>query len=166
VNYGVAAFAPHYFDKTGTGRATPEMILDGRHFLEWLAAVKDAVAYVASRPLVNAQRIGLLGISLGAYLAIALAAQERGIRAVVELSGGVPIGWEGRISPAMPPTLILHGENDNIVPVSEARKLQALLERQQVLHEVAIFPGETHWFSAAATPKLLMTCARFLARYL
>lgn len=30
--FGVAAYAPHYVQKTGSQRATPEMILDGQHF--------------------------------------------------------------------------------------------------------------------------------------
>jgi carboxymethylenebutenolidase len=30
--FGVAAYAPHYLQKTGSVRATPEMILDGKHF--------------------------------------------------------------------------------------------------------------------------------------
>ena len=92
LRFGVAAYAPHYFDKTETARATPELILDGKHFPAWLTAAQDAITYIASRPTVDARRIGVLGISLGGYLAMALAAQEKRIRAVVELSGGLPPG--------------------------------------------------------------------------
>lgn len=163
---GVAIYGPHYFDKTGIARATTEMILDARNFAAWLQAIQDAVTYVAGRGCVDAARIGVLGISLGGYLAVALALQDRRIRAVVELSGGMPLGWENRMPPDMSPTLVLHGERDDVVPVAEAFKLQAVLEEHRVPHEVAIFPNQTHWFSGTAQAELLMRCAGFLDRYL
>jgi dienelactone hydrolase len=164
--FGVAAYAPHYLQKTGSQRATPEMILDGKHFPSWLGAIRDAVSYVAARPAIDARRIGVLGVSLGGYLAMALAMEDRRLRAVVELSGGLPPGWEDRVSPAMPPVLILHGANDSVVPVSEAYKLQKLLQQRQVPCEMEIFPGEGHWFSAGAQARLLMAIAGFLGRRL
>jgi dienelactone hydrolase len=163
---GVAIYAPHYFDKTGTSRATMAMVLDGRHFIAWMTAVQDAVSYVASRGCVDATRIGVLGISLGGYLAVALGIEDKRIRTVVELSGGVPLGWEDRMKSGMPPTLVLHGDRDDVVPVAEAHKLQALLEQNQVTHEVKIFPHQTHWFSGKAQVELLMHCSGFLDRHL
>lgn len=163
---GVAAFAPHYFARTGTVRATPELILDGRHFPAWLSTVEDAITAVASLPSVDPARIGVLGVSLGGYLSMALAAQDHRIRAVVELSGGIPPGWEHRLSPATPPVLILHGAADTVVPVSEAHKLDGLLTEHRVPHQVEILPGETHWFSAGAQLRLLMLCASFLGKHL
>ena len=163
---GVAIYAPHYFEKTTTNRATVAEILDGRHFIAWLTAIQDAVGYVSNRACVDATRIGVLGISLGGYLAVALGIEDKRIRAVVELSGGVPLGWEDRLTQSMPPTLVLHGDRDDIVPVAEAHKLQAILEQKKVTHEVKIFPHQTHWFSGAAQMELLMHCAGFLDRYL
>ena len=49
MKFGVAAYAPHYLQKTRSQRATAEMILDGKHFPEWLGAIRDAVDYVAER---------------------------------------------------------------------------------------------------------------------
>ncbi len=163
---GLALYAPHYFDKTETHRATTEIILDGRHFVAWLTAVQDALSYVAGRPSVDSSRIGVLGISLGGFLAVALGIEDPRIRSVVELSGGVPLGWEDRLQSNMPPTLILHGAHDNIVPVSEAYKLQTLLEERRVPHEIEIFPKETHWFSGPAQFQLLLHAADFLHRRL
>ncbi len=178
---GVAAFAPHYFEKTGTGRATPEIILDGHHVPAWLAAINDALTYISARPSVDARRIGVLGISLGGYLAIALAAQRSSrhqsssdtsapsaprLRAAIELSGGMPPDWAPKVSAAMPPTLILHGAEDTVVPVSEAIKLDQLLTAHNVPHQLEIFPGETHWFSSAAQLRLLLTCGVFLRKHL
>lgn len=164
--FGVAAYAPHYFEKTGTARATLELILDGHHVPAWLESITDALTYVASRPLVDPARIGVLGISLGGYLAVTLGARESRLRAVVELSGGVAPGMEASLSPRMPPVLLVHGDQDTVVPVSEAHKLQRLLAQQRVPHQLEILPGETHWFSAAAQGQILLTCASFLGRYL
>ena len=97
---------------------------------------------------------------------MALAAQEPRLRAVVELSGGLPPGLERSLSPATPPVLVLHGDQDSVVPVSEAHKLKRLLEQHAVRHQVEILPGETHWFSPGAQQRVLLTCAAFLGRYL
>ncbi len=170
-NSGYAVYSPHYFDQTATLRATPEMILDGRHFPAWLEAARNAVSFIASRPRAAAGRIGAIGISLGAYLAVALAIEDERLRAVVELSGGIPPGWEERLASRMATTanrtpmastLILHGERDDVVPVSEAHKLEGLLRLHQVRSLMEIFPCETHWFSQVAQLKMLLRCSQFL----
>src|SRR5579875_2962589 len=166
LRFGVGLYAPHYFEKTGTVRATAETILDGRHFPAWLATLQDCVDALRTDPFVGPARIGVLGISLGGYLAIGLGASDPALRLVIELSGGVPPGFESQLSPESPPVLVIHGEKDHVVPVSEARKLQALLRSRNVRHQIEIFPHEDHWFSANSTPRLLMACGGFLAQYL
>ena len=88
------------------------------------------------------------------------------MRAVIELSGGLPMGWEARVSQGMAPVLILHGAADMVVPVSEAHKLQGVLRERRVACETEVFPGEGHWFSAGAQARVLMRCAQFLGQYL
>ena len=159
---GMAVYAPRYLQKTGSWLATSKTILDGKHFPAWLAAVRDAVSYVAEQPGIDTQRIGVLGFSLGGYLAMALAAEERRIRAVIALSGGLPPGWEDKVSADMAPVLLLHGSDDPVVPVAEAYRAERMLKERGVVCELAVFPGERHWITGAAQARLLLRCEEFL----
>ena len=163
---GIAAYAPRYLQKTGSWIATSKKIYDGKHFPAWLTAARDAVSYVAERPSIDAKRIGVLGFSLGGYLAMALAAQEPRIRAVIALSGGLPPGWENEVSTGMAPVLLLHGTNDAVVPVAEAYRAERLLKERGVVCELEVFPGERHWITGKAQAKLLARCAAFLNKNL
>jgi carboxymethylenebutenolidase len=163
---GISVYAPRYLQKTRTLMATSKKIFDGKHFPAWLAAVRDAVSYVAERPSVDARRIGLLGFSLGGYLAMALATEDPRIRAVIELSGGLPPGWADKVSKGMAPILILHGEKDPVVPISEAYSTERVLKQQGVACELEVFPGERHWMAGEAHARVLTHCAEFLAKHL
>jgi carboxymethylenebutenolidase len=157
-----AAYAPRYFQKTRSLIATQKTILDGKHFPAWLAAVRDAVSYVAERPNVDARSIAVLGFSLGGFLAMALAAEDRRIQAVISLSGGMPPGWEDKATPGMAPVLVLHGANDPVVPVSEAYKAERILKERGVDCELEVYSGERHWMAGAAHARVLRRCAEFL----
>jgi len=113
---------------------------------------------------VAAGRIGLFGISLGGGIALGVAAQDQRVGALVSYFGFVPSGFDP--SAALPPTLVLHGEDDRVVPVSNARTLQRILEARGTPHEVQIYPGEGHGFSAAATADAAARITRFFGRTL
>src|SRR5580698_915980 len=70
---GVAVFALHYFDRTDTVRADLLKLTDGIHVPLWLATIREAIAHVARHPAVDPTRIALVGVSLGAFLALATA---------------------------------------------------------------------------------------------
>jgi carboxymethylenebutenolidase len=163
---GIAAYAPRYLQKTSSLLATSKKILDGKHFPAWLAAVRDGLSYVADGPSIDAKRIGILGFSLGGYLAMALAAEERRIRAVIGLSGGLPPGWEDQVSTGMAPVLLLHGTKDAVVPIAEAYRAERVLKERGVVCELEVFPGERHWITGASQARLLMRCAEFLEKNL
>ncbi len=67
---------------------------------------------------------------------------------------------------AFPPTLILHGEVDQVVALEQARQLERRLVALKVVHERHILPGEGHWFSQGAQLRILGAIAQFLGRYL
>jgi dipeptidyl aminopeptidase/acylaminoacyl peptidase len=165
---GCFVFAVHYFDRTGTQRAGPAELADGVHVLAWLEAVRDTVQHLAADPRIDPSRVGLIGISLGGFLSLSLAATlpRPGIRAVAEISGGLIPPWREQATTAFPPTLLLHGDRDTIVPVAQAYDLAARLARLGVEHETVILPGESHWFTPAAEARLLELATGFLARHL
>lgn len=169
--FEVAVFAVHYLDATGDLRAAPDQLFDGIHVPAWLQAARDALACIVAVSSVDPAHIALVGISLGAYMALALGT-ESGIgkvptlRAIVDISGGLIAPWDALATPAYPPTLILHGSADTVVPVANAHTLDALLTRLTVPHQLRILPGETHYYSSSADVKLLASLAQFLGKYL
>jgi len=169
---GIAAYAPHYFQSTGTDRATPELILDGHHFPLWLRTLHDALLWIAARPNINPDRLAVLGVSLGGFLTTALAAELSApasllrLRAAIEISGGIAPDWESRLTSAAAPTLILHGDRDTVVPLQQATHLRDVLVARQIPHQLEILSGETHWLTPAAQLRMLLTTGSFLKRHL
>ena len=113
---------------------------------------------------VDAGRIGLLGFSLGAYLALSVASVEPRVKAVVEFFGGIPEELHG--FKRMAPVLILHGEQDRIVPVSEAIRLQQLLQRTGSPYEIKIYPDAGHGFNGLQFLDAGQRTLKFLRKYL
>jgi acetyl esterase/lipase len=53
-----------------------------------------------------------------------------------------------------PPTLLVHGDNDSTVPVSESIEMAAELDKHGVPHELIIVPGAGHALGGAAAADL------------
>ena len=140
------AHVVHYFDLTGTIVADrPTM---NKNFAAWLRTVADAVTNVSRQPNVDPDRIGLIGFSLGSFLSTTLGMYDERICAVVDYFGGLPNVLAKDVR-TLPPTLILHGDADDIVPVSEARSLESLLKERHVPHDLRIYEGQSHGFHGA-----------------
>lgn len=169
---GIHLYAPHYFERTGTVRANETILHDGIHVPQWLDTIDDALRFVAARSGVDPQKIVIAGISLGAFLAMALAARLSSaaepseadrIRALIEISGGLVPPYEGSATARLPPILVIHGSADTVVPVSLAHALTARLSELGVPHRTEILDGEGHWFGPSAWGRLLLAVSAFLA---
>jgi carboxymethylenebutenolidase len=141
---GFCLFVPHYFESTGTVWASEATIW--REFPAWLRVVSDAIDFASQIPAADASRIGIVGFSLGAYLALSIASQEARISAVVDFFGGMPEHFAERLE-HIAPVLILHGEADPVVPVEEAHKIARLLDARSLPYEKKLYPGAGHGFS-------------------
>ena len=159
---GYHVFLVHYLDRTGESRARLGLI--GHNFPAWAVTAREGVDVVARQPGVDPGRIGVLGISLGGGLALVTAQAEPRVRAVVTTFGFLPVSFD----PAghIPPTLVLHGARDRVVPMLAATQLTALLERRGIPHETKIYPDQGHGFTGAAARDAAERIARFFGRTL
>ena len=160
---GFAVYVLHFFDRTGRVEAEKSAIV--MNFPLWMKTLWDGVSCVEKQSNVDPQRIGLVGFSLGGYLAMCGSSIDPRIKAVVEFFGGFP--KEMRLfMRRLCPTLILHGENDNIIPVSEAYYLQKLLDDKGIPHEIKIYPDAGHGFEGDALHDARVRSLAFLRKYL
>jgi dienelactone hydrolase len=116
------------------------------YFENWIRAIRDGVGYVRKRPEVDENRVGLIGLSLGGYLAVSVAAEkESRLAAVVECFGGLETEITKDVK-NLPPTLVIHDEKDQTVPVKEAYALLGRLVANNVPHEFKVYTGVGHVF--------------------
>src|SRR5207248_8863568 len=99
-----------------------------QHFTVWLDVLSDAVTWVAQQPCIDAERIGLLGVSLGAFLSLSLASVDVRIVAVVDLFGGMPDFFAEKAT-RMPPVLIVDGELAEPDTLADASKIEEMMHR-------------------------------------
>jgi carboxymethylenebutenolidase len=160
---GFAVYVLHYFDRTGAVEIEKSALV--RHFPVWMKTLWDAVGFVEQQASVDPSRIGLIGFSLGGYLAVCGAAIDPRVRAVVEFFGGLPKEMK-LFMRRLCPMLILHGENDPIIPVAEAYHLQGVLQRKNIPYEMQIYPGVGHGFDGEAWADAKVRSLGFLRKYL
>ena len=129
----------HYFDATDTYRGSPQ------NYMAWEKAVADLVQVCKSDAKWSSRKIAILGFSLGASVALAAASQMLPIAAVAEWYGSLPDEFFYHLK-GMPPLLILHGQHDDNIPVSNAQQLIALCGMKNFKCESHIYPDQDHGF--------------------
>ncbi len=136
-NYTV--FFLHYFDASDTHGGSPE------DYATWEKAVSDLVLACKNDPKWSNRKIGLIGFSMGASVALAAGSQLVPVSAVVEWYGSLPDEFFYQLK-GMPPLLILHGAKDNNIPVMNAQQLIALCGMKNFICESHIYAGQGHGF--------------------
>jgi len=160
---GYHVYLIHYLDRTQERRASFSTLF--QNFQPWMETVQDSVAWVSGRPETDAGSIGVIGISLGAALGLAVASADRRIGALVDYFGPLP---QGAIAADahLPPTLVLHGMADPIVPVANAYAIEALLKQKDTPYEIKVYPGQGHGFHGAAQADATQRVVTFLRQHL
>ncbi|WP_262297952.1 dienelactone hydrolase family protein [Microvirga sesbaniae] len=153
----------HYLDRTGERRASFGTLF--QNFMPWMSTVQDALAFASGHQGADPHRIGIVGISLGAALGLAVASTDPRVKVLVNYFGPLPQGAIATTS-RLPPTLVLHGSADPIVPVANAYAVEALLRQQNVPHEIKVYPGQGHGFRGAAHDDATARSLAFLRRHL
>jgi len=110
----------------------------------WADRVSSTVTAILARPE-SSGRLGLLGFSLGGFVAAATAARDERVAALAVLYGGMP----EKIAPhvrRMPPMLELHGDADRNVPLANGVALVKLAKTVGAEADQITYPGKPHGF--------------------
>ena len=150
------AVMPHYLDATGTMPGAEATAAIARHIGAWQAAATDALKFMRAHAGANAGRLGVLGFSLGAHLALRLAMSPgagTGIKCVVDFFGPTRAPELPGDRSALPPVLIHHGTDDRLVPIEDSVSLVAELRAagkvEGVGYRMETYPGQGHGFTGA-----------------
>ncbi len=134
--------------------------------------VKDGIAFAKQLHWVDKSHLFFYGVSRGAIIAAAMLNDVQGISGAVLYSGAYDLGrlyrdtpsfWvrkilnpKGDANPKLfnlladgaqwtVPTLILHGEQDQVIPVNQAKMLRDRLKSAGVYHQLVVYPDYGHF---------------------
>lgn len=135
---------------------------------DWIAAVRDVVSYLDIQPR-HVGRVGVLGISLGAQIAAASAAESRDIGALVLVDGGFPNGYSRPVR-SLPPLQLIWGSADRTFPLSIGQDLHRMAQGLGGPASLDVYQGGAHDFflksGAQQAEAARQSAATFLARRL
>ena len=130
----------------------------------WMRALPDrrvisdlgaAVEYLAGRPEVRAEAIGITGFCMGGQYALMAACTVSRLAACVSWYGMLRYAETDDVKPASPldlapglvcPYLGLFGADDAIIPVADVETLRSMLTRAGKTFELHVYPGAGHAF--------------------
>ncbi|UFZ03040.1 dienelactone hydrolase family protein [Bradyrhizobium ontarionense] len=113
-------------------------------FDRWFERVSSAATAILAQPE-SSGRVGLLGFSLGGYVAAGTAARDNRFAALAVLYGGMPDNAASRVR-RLPPLLELHGDADQNVPLARGEALVKLARAVGAPADQVIYPGRAHGF--------------------
>jgi dienelactone hydrolase len=143
-------FIEYYSQTDAVGPGQPALM--PQNFPTWLEEIHSGLDALDKNPAVDPYRVALMGFSLGSFLALSTGAMDPNqIAAIVEYYGGLPPSLHDGAR-TMPPTLILHGDKDVLVPVADAHELDDLLTKDKRPHEMKIYEGTNHGFNFPELP--------------
>lgn len=149
------------FDYRGFGRSDPGSLRRA----ELVADTHAALDFLLNHPDVDPDRVGVYGWSLGAVIALAVASEREEVQAVAAVSGFS--SWKGIAADKVPllgplmihsgydavdsvrnlgsrPLLLVHGDNDRIVPAHHSRRLAEAARDAGVEVEYLTLPDAGH----------------------
>lgn len=136
--HGYYCIFPHYFERNKKGRGTRT---------EWMKTIGSAIDYAQKQDNVDKDRVAVIGYSLGAFLILGYAPTDKRINCVVAFYGGLSTCYNDMASEHMPPTLLLHGTKDRIVPARRSLEAFKTLREYGKPVSVVIYPDVGHGFT-------------------
>jgi dienelactone hydrolase len=156
---GYAAMIPHYFERTGHSTGEPFRPGEIPSFVE---AVADGIEFGVASGIVDPDRIGIIGYSMGAYIAFFRGARDPRIKAVVSVAGSLPVESRSKF----PPVLILQGSNDRSNPVSRIKAFQEVLKAQGTPSASHVYRGMGHNFDVERWEDAAFRASAFFDRHM
>jgi carboxymethylenebutenolidase len=159
---GFLVLTPHYFDATASADSPA---VTPASFETWRQALQDALTFVSKHPDIDPRRIGVVGVSLGGFLAGVEAVQNDRIAALVSESSGFST-WFPAKPIRMPPVLIVHSREDSLIPLSDAVRLGEIARRFDIEPEFASYDGRAHILTGSAALSADQRIVAFLTKAL
>ncbi|WP_210202390.1 dienelactone hydrolase family protein [Bosea psychrotolerans] len=128
----------------GAGGAAARKRYYAQRLPDWIGSARAAAAFLKARPR-HAGKVGLLGISLGANVAAAGAADNGDIAALVLVDGGFPEGHSGQVR-ALPPLQLIWGSGDRVFPLSLGHDLERMARGLGATAGLDVYEGAGHDF--------------------
>ena len=132
-------------------------------FEGWTDRISSVVAAILKRPD-SSGRIGLLGFSLGGYIAADAAAHDQRVTAIAVLYGGMPDAMVTQVK-HLPPLIELHGDADRAVPLVKGEELVNLARAVGAPAEQVTYPGREHGFDFSDTDPMTVDAVGRVVRF-
>jgi carboxymethylenebutenolidase len=177
VQQGYVVLVPAFMEAYGITAATRQATFttDAEPIYADFVAALDTLEH---QPQVAGSKLGAIGFSNGGYFALWLAATGK-VRAGVSYYGALSGAatdkelskFRAVFNKSSAPVLVLHGSNDETVPVQVANHMSAVLAAAGGPHEVKIYDGAGHSFdrlpgSESAAADAWQRTLAFFAQYL
>lgn len=136
---------------------------EAERFDSWAKKVSAVVTTILARSD-SSGRIGLLGFSLGGYVAAETAARDQRITALAVLYGGMPDAIVPEVK-HLPPLIELHGGADRNVAPAKGEELVKLAKAIGAEAEFVGYPGKPHGFDFSDTDPMAADAVGRVVRF-
>jgi len=156
---GYVVLIPHYFERTGHQVGEP---FKDNEIPSMFEAVKDAIDFAVANAPVDADRLGMIGYSMGAHIAFFRSSRDPRIKAIVAVSAHLPVEWKSKF----PALLILLGLGDRNTPPARLKQFEAILKERQVPYGTHVYRGIAHNFDIPTWDDASRRAATFFNKFL
>jgi carboxymethylenebutenolidase len=136
-----------------------------REFMNlWIDTIDRAISEIRLHDNVDKARIACLGISLGGSLTMIHSIGDGRVRAQAVLFGELPAFYNDKAS-FQPPTLLIHGDADELVPVARSQRLAEVFKETGIDYELKIYAGEAHGFAMREPDPITIDVYKSIIRF-
>jgi dienelactone hydrolase len=153
---GYLVIVPAYQDAAADDGIRPEPVMAA-----WRAAGSDAVDWLIDQGI-DRHRVGIMGYSLGSYVAVDGALGDSRAAAAIGVAGGTDV-YPPRIPHRRIPVLMIRAERDTHVLPENTRAWVAFLDQHDIPVRVQRLRGAGHILTAAQWTDVSDRASRFFA---